>query len=170
VQIARYLGAKKVIASGRNVEALKEVAALGADVTIPLAGDEAATEARFRDVFAGGVDVVIDYLWGPSAERILVAAAKAAPDAVPIRFVQVGSLGGQEITLPGAVLRAKAIELMGSGLGSAPVGRLLGEIREMLEAVVPAGFRVATKPVPLSEVEAAWPADDSRQRTVFTIA
>jgi hypothetical protein len=35
VQIARHLGAKKVIATGRNVDALGSVAALGADVTIP---------------------------------------------------------------------------------------------------------------------------------------
>jgi hypothetical protein len=72
--------------------------------------------------------------------------------------------------LPGAVLRAKGIELLGSGLGSVPVERLLPEIREMMEAVVPAGFRIATKPVPLSAVAEAWPQDDSRRRTVFTMA
>jgi hypothetical protein len=33
-----------------------------------------------------------DYLWGQSAERLLFAAAKAGKDAVPIRFVQIGSL------------------------------------------------------------------------------
>jgi hypothetical protein len=88
---------------------------------------------------------------------------------VPIRYVEVGTVAGPEITLPGAVLRAKGIELMGSGLGSVPIERLLMEIREMMQAVVPAGFRIATRPVPLSEVEGAWAKDDSRQRTVFTI-
>ncbi len=34
VQIAKYMGAKKVVATGRNTDALKAVAALGADVTI----------------------------------------------------------------------------------------------------------------------------------------
>jgi NADPH:quinone reductase-like Zn-dependent oxidoreductase len=170
VQIARYLGAKTVVATGRNVEALRKVAALGADLTIPLGEDAEAMEARFREVFAAGINVVIDYLWGPVAERLLVAAAKAAPDAVPIRYVEVGTVAGPEITLPGAVLRAKGIELLGSGLGSVPVERLLPEIREMMEAVVPAGFRIATKPVPLSAVAEAWPQDDSRRRTVFTMA
>jgi NADPH:quinone reductase-like Zn-dependent oxidoreductase len=169
VQIARHLGAKTVIVTGRNVEALREVAALGADGTIPLGDNAEAMEERFREVFAAGINVVIDYLWGSFAEQLLVAAAKAAPDRVPIRYVEVGTVAGPEIALPGAVLRAKGIELMGSGLGSVPIERLLMEIREMMQAVVPAGFRIATRPVPLSEVGEAWAKDDSRQRTVFTI-
>ena len=36
VQIAKYMGAKKVIATGRGAEALKQLKALGADVTIQL--------------------------------------------------------------------------------------------------------------------------------------
>ena len=54
VQIAKHLGAKKVIATGRNADALKSVAALGADVTIPLAESEAALEDRFKAQFAAG--------------------------------------------------------------------------------------------------------------------
>ncbi len=83
VQIARHLGAKKVIATARNADALKSVAALGADVTIPLVEDGDVLEGAFKEQFAEGVDVVIDYLWGRSAERLLIAAAKAGPDAVP---------------------------------------------------------------------------------------
>ena len=96
VQIAKHLGAAKVIATARNLEALKSVAALGADVTIPLVEDAAALENVFKEQFAAGVDVVIDYLWGPSAERLLTAAAKAGKDAVPIRFVQVGAVSGPQ--------------------------------------------------------------------------
>src|SRR5580700_9484683 len=36
VQIAKHMGAKRVIATGRNVAALEQVKALGADVIIPL--------------------------------------------------------------------------------------------------------------------------------------
>ena len=53
-------------------------------------------------VFAEGVDVVLDYLWGTSAERLLIAAAKAGRDAVPLRFVEIGSASGDAIALPGA--------------------------------------------------------------------
>jgi NADPH:quinone reductase-like Zn-dependent oxidoreductase len=169
VQIARHLGAKKIIATGRDSEALKSVAALGADVTIPLTDDAAAMEDAFKTQFAQGVDVVIDYLWGSSAERILTAAAKAAPDAVPIRFVQIGAPSGADITLPSAVLRSSAIEMMGSGIGSVALNRLVHVVRDLLAATVPGGFKIAFNPVPLSEVEAAWPRDDSKRRTVFTM-
>ena len=169
VQIARHLGAGKVVATGRNAEALRAVAALGADVTIPLGEDPAALEESFQAQFAEGVDVVIDYLWGPSAERLLVAAARAGAEAVPIRFVQVGAVSGPEITLPGAVLRSSAIELMGSGIGSVPLDRFVHCIGGLLQAAGPGGFRIAARPVPLSQVEQAWPEDDSARRTVFTL-
>ena len=168
VQIAKHLGAKKVIATARNADALKSLAALGADVTIPLVEDDAALERAFKEQFAEGVDVVIDYLWGRSAERLLIAAAKAGADAVPIRFVQVGSAGGSDITLPSAVLRSSAIELMGSGIGSVGVDRFLDVIGQLLRAARPAGFQIAATPVPLSDVERAWLNDDSTRRTVFT--
>jgi len=169
VLIAKHLGARKVIATGRNVDALHSVAALGADVTIPLVGSAAALEDRFKEQFAEGVNVVIDYLWGTSAECLLIAGAKAGADAVPIRFVQVGSASGANITLPSAALRASAIELMGSGIGSIPLDRLVSAIGGLLQATVPGGFKIAATPVSLSDVERAWPNDDSTRRTVFTM-
>jgi NADPH:quinone reductase-like Zn-dependent oxidoreductase len=169
VQIARHLGAGKVIAAGRNADALKSVAALGADVTIPLVDDETEMEESFKVEFARGVDVVIDYLWGKSAERLLIAGAKAGKEAAPIRFVQVGSMSAPDITLPGAVLRSSAIVLMGSGVGSIPVDRFVHAIDGVLRATAPAGFKIAANPVPLSDVEEAWPRDDSARRTVFTV-
>ena len=169
VQIAKHLGAKKVIATARSADALKAVAALGADVTIPLVEDEAALEECFKQQFAQGVDVVIDYLWGKSAERLLIAGAKAGKDAVPIRFVQIGSITGSNISLPSAALRSSAIELMGSGIGSIPLHRFVHAIDGLLRATVSAGFTIAATPVPLAEVERAWPLDDSTRRTVFTL-
>jgi hypothetical protein len=138
-------------------------------VTIPLVEDDAALEIAFRQAFAAGVDVVIDYLWGRSAERLLIAAAKAGKDSAPIRFIQVGSASGPDINLPSAVLPSSAIELMGSGIGSVPLDRLVCAVAALLHATTPAGFQIATKPVPLSEVEQAWPLDDSAFRTVLTV-
>jgi NADPH:quinone reductase-like Zn-dependent oxidoreductase len=169
VQIARHLGAKKVIATGRNAGALKSIAALGADVTIPLVEDGATLESAFKQQFADGVDVVIDYLWGRSAERLLLAGAKAGADAVPIRFVQIGSVSGSDITLPSAVLRSSAIELMGSGIGSIAPDRFLCCINGLLQATVPAGLAISARAVPLSDLEQAWANEDSTSRTVLTM-
>lgn len=169
VQIARHLGAKKIIATGRDSAALASVAALGADVTIALTSDRDNLGTAFERQFADGVDVVIDYLWGNSAECLLTAAAKAAPEAVPIRFVQVGAVSGSDIALPAAVLRSSSIEMMGSGIGSVPVPRLLHVIDDLLRTTVPGSFQIATNPVPLADVEQAWPRDDGKRRTVFTM-
>jgi hypothetical protein len=68
------------------------------------------------------------------------------------------------------VLRSTAIELMGSGIGSVPMPRILDAIAQLLKAVVPGGFHVATNPVPLSEVEQHWKDDEMRERTVFIAA
>jgi len=115
------------------------------------------------------VDVVIDYLWGQSAERLLIAGAKAGQDAVPIRFVQIGSASGSEITVPSAVLRSSAIELMGSGIGSIPLDRFVHAVGELLQATIPGGFQIEAKPVPLPDVERVWLNDDSTRRTVFAV-
>jgi hypothetical protein len=58
---------------------------------------------------------------------------------------------------------------MGSGLGSIPLDRFVAAIHGLLPATAPAGFKIAFKSVPMSEVERAWPNDDSAQRTVFTV-
>jgi NADPH:quinone reductase-like Zn-dependent oxidoreductase len=137
-------------------------------VTIPLGDVGDAFEDVLKEQFGGdGIDVVLDYLWGPSAERILIAGAKAGKEAAPIRFVQIGTMSAANITLPGAALRSSAIMLMGSGIGSVPVVRLVKSIDDLMKATVPGGFAIATKTFPLSEVEQVWAAANSTPRIVF---
>jgi NADPH:quinone reductase-like Zn-dependent oxidoreductase len=168
VQIAKYKGARKVVATGRNAEALKALSVLGADVAIPLDNCGDAFEDALNEQFGGdGIDVVLDYLWGQSAERIIIAGAKAGKDAAPIRFVHIGSVSAPNITLPGAALRSSAITLMGSGIGSIPMDSIVKSIGELMQATVPGGFEIATKTFPLSEVEHIWAAANSMPRTVF---
>ena len=167
VQIAKYLGAGKVIATGRNAAALESLKSIGADDTINLAQDRQALDDAFQARFKAGVHVVLDYLWGPSAESLLVAGTIAAPEAVPIRFVQIGSVSAPTITLPSAALRSSPIELMGSGMGSIPMPRMLAALTQLFNAAVPAGFAIATQPMPLSQVEQHW-ANEAESRVVFT--
>jgi len=168
VQIAKYMGARKVVATGRNTEALNALSVLGADVTIPLGDGGDGFEDALKEQFGGdGIDVVLDYLWGQSAERIIVAGAKAGKDAAPIRFVHIGSVSAPNITLPSAALRSSAIMLMGSGIGSIPMESIVKSIGELMQATVSGGFEIATKTFPLSEVERVWAATNSMPRTVF---
>ncbi len=169
VQIAKYLGAKKVIVTGRNTEVLKSLLSLGADMAIPLVEDEEALEKAFLEPFYEGIDVVLDYLWGPSIERLLIAAAKAGQEGVPIRFIQIGAASAYSISLANPILRSSAIQLMGSGIGSVPFNRLLRAIDGVLQATVPGAFEIATTTVPLSKVEEAWSTEIPQSRTVFLV-
>jgi NADPH:quinone reductase-like Zn-dependent oxidoreductase len=173
VQLAKYLGAAKVIATGRNEDELEEVKALGADVTIPFALGTRFEARRYEDAlvqeFASSIDVVLDYLWGESARTIIVAIAKSIEDATPVRFVHVGGASGEEsIELPGAALRSSAIVLMGSGFKSVRASGLLRAVKNIFEAAIPARLQIATKTVPLSEVEEYWSAA-GKPRVVFTL-
>jgi hypothetical protein len=124
----------------------------------------------FMEQFGGeGVDVVLDYLWGQSAEILIMAGAKAGKEAVPIRFVQIGALSGGNIVLPSAVLRSSALVLMGSGIGSVPLEGLIGAIGGVLQAVVPARLKIETRVVPLAQVEDTWNNDSGNSRVVFDV-
>jgi NADPH:quinone reductase-like Zn-dependent oxidoreductase len=176
VQLAKYLGAARVIATGRNAQELEELKQIGADVAIPFTlgllhpSGAADFEAALKQEFASGIDVVVDYLWGESAKTIIMAIAKTAEDGKPIRFVHVGASGGEpNIELPGAALRASAITLMGSGIGSVGEAVLLQSIGKVFAAVQPAGLKIATEVVPLAEIEAAWKKATGKPRVVFSI-
>ncbi len=176
VQLAKHLGAGKVIATGRNAEELQEVKSLGANIAIPFAlgalhpSGAKEFENALKQVFAPGINVVIDYLWGESAKTAIVAIAKTVEDATPVRFVHVGGASGEEnIELPGAALRSSAIVLMGSGVKSVRLPVLLRAIEHVFELVQPAGLEIATKVVPLSQVADVWDKATGKPRVVFSI-
>ncbi|HVV42742.1 MAG TPA: zinc-binding alcohol dehydrogenase family protein [Nitrobacter sp.] len=167
IQVAKHLGAGNVIATGRREDAFDALRRLGADVTVSLRQAPDALEEALQREFRQGIDIVLDYLWGPSAEAVIVAAAKAGPEGVPIRYVQIGAAAASRISLPAAALRSSALTMMGSGLGSIPLPRLLAAIRGVLEAAPAAGFEIAVETVPLAEVERAWTRDDANTRIVL---
>jgi NADPH:quinone reductase-like Zn-dependent oxidoreductase len=173
IQLAKHLGAGRVIGTGRNEAELKELSSLGADIVIPFTLGTSPGARNYEEAliaeFGHGIDVVVDYLWGESAKTVIVAVAKGVEDARPVRFVHVGGASREEnIELPGAALRSSAIQLMGSGVKSVPFPKLLDAIRSVFEAVAPANLQVATKPVPLAEIEKVWESP-GKPRVVLTI-
>ncbi len=171
VRIAKYLGAKKIIATGRNQQALESLLIQGANTIITLDKTPEQLVAAFRDELEGGVDVVLDYLWGSSAEQ-LIAAISGHGSSKPeprIRFVQIGSISGANISLSSSALRSSGLELVGSGLGSVSLEQLVASIGEMLAAVIAGHLSIETESVPLSDVETAWNSDTQGRRLVFRI-
>ncbi|WP_027819446.1 quinone oxidoreductase family protein [Paraburkholderia bannensis] len=169
VQIAKHLGASKVIATGRHQPTLDALHALGADNVISLEQEERALSDALEPHFRAGVDVVLDYLWGESARALLIGAAKGLPDAYPLRVVQIGSIAGSALELPSAALRASAITLMGSGIGSVPLTRLLYSVEQVLHAAIPARLEIATHSAPLADIASQWGQAERRERVVMTM-
>jgi NADPH:quinone reductase-like Zn-dependent oxidoreductase len=77
VKIAKLLGAARVVAAGRNQQALNTLHDLGADATISLALPETElSEVFVREAGKSGFQVVIDYVWGPPAQAFLTAITR----------------------------------------------------------------------------------------------
>lgn len=171
IQIAKYLGARKVIATGRNEASVAELPSLGADSVIALdQSPERLTEIFRKEIKENGVSVVLDYLWGASAESLIAAVAgHGSGEAEPrIRYVQIGSLSGQTINLSSGVLRSSGLELLGSGLGSVSNEVLVKNIGEFMKAIVPGKFKMDARAVPLTQVAEAWNSKTA-ERIVFTV-
>lgn len=114
VQIAKILGAGRVVAAGRNAQVLGSLHELGADATIPLdQPDQELIEAFRRETGRKGFDVIIDYLWGHPTEALLSAITNSefAVAGSETRLVEVGESAGPTITLPAAVLRSTALTI-----------------------------------------------------------
>lgn len=162
VQIARHLGAGRVIGAGRDTGRLELLTDLGADQAVPL--DDGLAKV------AADVDVVLDYLWGGPAEQAMPALAKARADrSAPLAWVQIGSVAGPAVNLPSSLLRAANLQIMGSGQGSVGTAAILAELPALAAEISAGTFTVDPLPVPLAQVERAWTAStEPGRRVVFT--
>jgi hypothetical protein len=119
------------------------------------------------------VNVVLDYLWGPSAEAILSAMkGSGKPEGEPrLRYVQIGSISGDAISLKGELLRSSGVELMGSGLGSLSAKSIVEALTKMFEAYGKgADLKIDAEAIPLQQAETMWNCSPpGGRRLVFTI-
>jgi NADPH:quinone reductase-like Zn-dependent oxidoreductase len=168
IQVARHMGAKRVIGVGRNVDAL---AGADVDAVIALGQPEDAVRDAFAAEAAKGIDLVIDYLWGRPTELLLEALTKGFhPSATHrTRLVEVGESAGRTISLPGSTLRSIDLTLLGSGFGSASLDVIFAAIPKLFALAAAGTLKIDVEPVPLAEVETAWNRADKGRRIVFTV-
>lgn len=164
VQVAKYLGAGHIIATGRNEQTLQELRALGADELVSLQQDDAALAEQVKAIHARTpLDVIIDYLWGHSAELLLSCLKGNGMFTHKTRFVSIGSVTGDLLQLSAENLRSVDLQLSGSGLGS----WTRGEVRELLHDILPRAFKLAangklvvdTRSVKLADIEQLYALD-----------
>lgn len=159
VQIAKHLGAKRIIATGRNESKLQSLEAdkiIAFDMTID--NGKKIFEDALKPVITDGVDVVLDYLWGDSAFAIMSAIAQTGTTQTT-RFVSIGTSSGQEsIPIPSSILRASTLELLGSGGRSVSKSDMLSSAKNVLELASEGKIKMDTTKFALENIEAAWQA------------
>jgi len=161
VQIAKHYGAGKVIATGRNEQALQSLTAFGADEIISINQSDEAFVSKIKSIHSSTpIDIVIDYLWGHTAELILASLKGKGSFTHKTRFVSIGAVTGDIIQLSAENLRSVDLQLSGSGLGSwtkDEVKLLFSEIlSEMFQLVVDKKMQIDTVTIPLKDIEQLW--------------
>ena len=176
VQVAKQLGASRVIAIGRNASALEKLKALGADELVHLGDDDKAVVHRLKEIEKQTpIDIVIDYLWGHPAELLIQALRVEGPNANmhKIKLVTVGDMAGQNMTLHSAALRSADIEILGSGLGNltqkdfAEFGSVI--LPKMFALAVEGKLTLDTQQEHLKNIHEAWHTPANGKRIVLTI-
>jgi NADPH:quinone reductase-like Zn-dependent oxidoreductase len=149
VQLAKLMGAARVVAAGRNAERLERARALGADATVELGGGASASHLRDRFAVAAGgrLDVALDPLWGEPARAAIDALTR---DGVYVSFGQAASPVAE---LSGIPMRNRRVALVGhSGAWATPQER-----QAALERAHALGrLTLDTEELALEEIGDAW--------------
>jgi NADPH:quinone reductase-like Zn-dependent oxidoreductase len=161
VQIAKHYGAKKIIVTGRNEETLKALLVLGADEIVSVKQDDEQFIAQLKEIHNNTpIDIIIDYLWGHTAELILSSLKGKGSFTHKVRFVSIGAVTGDKIQLSAENLRSVDLQLSGSGLGSwtkDQMKQLFSEILpEMFQLAADNKLKVETENVSLADIEKLW--------------
>ncbi|MBA0048908.1 zinc-binding alcohol dehydrogenase family protein [Mycobacteroides sp. LB1] len=175
VQLAKSVfGAEHVTVAGRNAERLAWLRTVGADDVIALGSDD-LTEHVIAQHTKRPFDAVLDYLWGSPAEQTLnaLAASHSSAHFHATRFVQIGAMTGETVSVNASTLRSTGITLCGVGIGSVPPESLLQARTEALPklfAMVESGdLHLQTLSRPLADIETVWAASEpSGVRVVVT--
>ncbi len=149
VQVARILGAGRVVAAARSEDGLRRATELGADAIVRLTGGDDAQALREA---AGdhGYDVALDPLWGPPA---VAAIAAMKPFG---KLVALGQSAAAETMLASVAVRARPVDILGY-TNYTPPADVLRRGYEALAGHAAAGrIVVAIERLGLDDVPAAW--------------
>ena len=148
VQVARLLGAGRIVAAGRSEEGLARARERGADAVVPL-GDSFQDDLR-EAVGDGALTLIFDPLWG---EPLVASLEVAAPRA---RIVHLGQSAGPTATLASGTVRGKELELFGHSNFAVPMDVLRREYDRLVRHAEAGEIRVDVESIQLDEVATAW--------------
>lgn len=154
VQLAKLLGAGRVVGAGRNAERLERVRELGADAVVELEGAGDLT-AAFEEAAGGPLDIVVDALWGEPAMAALSAIATEG------RLVNVGQSAGADVRIPIEHVRNRQAAIHAISSGWTPLERKASLYDRLLDYALSGHLTVDREVVPLEDVGAAWQRQDA---------
>ncbi|WP_268913063.1 quinone oxidoreductase family protein [Lentilactobacillus sp. SPB1-3] len=162
VQMAKYRGASKVIATGRSESKLAELKKMGADEVIKLTDDDKEIEKQIKDLYANSsFSVIVDYLWGHPAEIILNALSRIKL-VTPLTYVTIGQMAGAEINLASQLLRGRDLTIVGSGIGSFSgedfMKYLQNELPKLYAYAAEGNLQLNVNKFSLADISTAWTA------------
>jgi NADPH:quinone reductase-like Zn-dependent oxidoreductase len=164
VQVARLLGAGRVIATGRDDAALREVSDLGADTVINTNVSDDELIRTFEDKAGDGYDVVLDFLWGRPTDLLLRALVpKQLGGSKAVRLVQAGESAGARLSLAADSVRISGVEIYGAAKGlDAPT--VVDSYSKIVEWAREGRLVFGIERAPLSEIRTAWQRTDLKGR------
>jgi NADPH:quinone reductase len=163
VQLAKAMGAGRVVGAGRNAERLERVRELGADEVVEL-GEGGDLSASLEAAAGGPLDTVIDPLWGEPAMAALRVIATEG------RLVNVGQSAGIDVRLPLEIVRNRQGAIHAISSGWTALEAKAAAYRRVLEHVVAGRLVVDREVVPLHDVGAAWERQDASPGKKLVIA
>jgi NADPH:quinone reductase-like Zn-dependent oxidoreductase len=148
LQLARSMGAARVIAAGRDRTRLERACELGADATVEL--DGAGLAERLAEAGGGRLDIALEPLWGAPARTIMEALSEGG---VHVNF---GQVAGTEAELPSLPLRNRRISVVGhSGAWTTPPQRI--EAFERIQRIASSdGLTLDVEELALEDVPDGW--------------
>ncbi len=152
VQVARHLGARRVVGAARSAGAQERARACGADAVVPLSDDDEPTSlaARLEEACDGPVEVVVDPLCGiPSTAAATLLGRRG-------RLVNFGSAAGEVASYSSAHLRSRTAAILGYTNNDITTDQRRDALQAVLRLAVEEGLTVAHEVLPLAEVASAW--------------
>lgn len=162
VQLARLMGADRVVGAGRSADRLERVRELGADEVVELRSDDLA--GALEAAAGGQLDIVIDSLWGEPAMAALRAIATEG------RLVNVGQSAGTDVRVPLEIVRNRQGAIHAISSGWTGFERKASAYRRLLEHLAEGRISVDREVVPLDDVAAAWQRQEASPGMKLVIA
>jgi NADPH:quinone reductase-like Zn-dependent oxidoreductase len=153
VQLAKLMGAGRVVGAGRSAARLERIRELGADEVVEL-GDGDLADA-FEQAAGGQLDIVVDPLWGEPAMAALSAIATEG------RLVNVGQSAGTDVRVPLEMVRNRQAAIHAISSGWTGLERKAAAYRRLVEHAVAGRLTVDREVVPLDDVAGAWERQDA---------